>query len=1082
MRFEVNRGQAHSGVDFVAAGANYGVSLSSGRAALHLKRGLSQDRVNNPASTELSIQLLGANLNPTSEAEDKLPGYSNYLFGPDPTRWITGVEQYAKVRYANIYPGIDVVYYGNQQRLEHDFVVHAGTDPSQIRIALSGMQATRLNNHGDLVLQLAGGEVQLQKPYAYQQFGDRKVHVAARYSLRNGRANFRLGNYDRTRTLLIDPVLVYSTFLGGTFTPDDTVQTATAATVDSAGNLYVGGSTDSVAFPVTSGTIEQSNNSTPRSVTGFVSKINPAGTALLYSTYIDGFVNGPCGIVVDATGNLYVAGNANPGLPIPAGSHPFQATSKGFNPGILKLNSTATAALYGTYLGGSGTDSCGGLAVDTAGNAYIAGRTTSNDFPTMNPLQSSLGSSGENAFVTKLNPTGSALVYSTYLGQSSHSFAAGVAIDASNDAYVVGLADNGFPTTMGAFQQTWSGPNPCINCSNAFFAKLNPGGSALLYATYLGGSGNSGSVQDRASAVAVDGSGNAITAGVTNSPDFPAVNPVQTCNTTAVQNGAFVSEFNAAGALIFSTCLGNDASSNSPALALDSANNVYIAGRSDSSLPLVNPIDGSNPAQSASLFISEISSANHTLLFSTFLANNAAANVFETDAISAISVDPTGNIYAVGSSLVTEDPTRNPSSSGDFFPIFNALQPEFGPIPICNHTNAAECRYGNAVIMKISPMAGAAAAVAPSHLTFTTVQLVGGTSDAQVVNVYNYGTSPLTISTVTVSGDFAVQNGCASVGPSGASCAIQVTFTPTATGTRNGTVTITDGSPGSPHTIALTGTGGAAVAVVSPSSLSFGTQAVGTSSESQTVTVSNSGAIPLTISRVQISGPFSETNTCSAPIFSGGAQCTISVTFSPTDQTAATGALQITDNASDSPQTVALSGIGGSNLGLGVVSGNANSATVNAGGTAVYQLSIGGVGLTGTASLSCTGFPVGASCSVPATITVSPSTPTPFTVTVTTTPRFTAELRRRNPQRYSWLLAFGIMGWISMAGSRARRGSKRFPLVLLVLMVSAALSSSCGGGNSNRASGGTPAGAYMLTVAAQSGSTSQSTTLTLNVN
>ncbi len=330
----------------MAVGANYGIALSAGRATLHLSHGLGTNRQNDRDAVQFGIDLWGANLSPVSEPEERLAGKSNYLFGSNPNKWITDVAQYAKARYANVYPGIDVVYYGNQDRLEHDFIVRPGVNPGQIQLALSGVQRKELNRQGDLVLRVPGGEVRLERPNAYQQIGTKRIEVAAEYVLHSGRVGFRLGRYDRNRDLVIDPVLVYSTFLGGAFPANGADQSANGITLDGSGNLYVAGFTSSVNFPVTPGVVGQ----TPSAA--FVSKINPAGTALLYSTYVGGLAGGArLGVLVDASGNVYLAGESTTGLPIPSGSMPFQAMANGRHVAILKLNSSASAILYATYLG-----------------------------------------------------------------------------------------------------------------------------------------------------------------------------------------------------------------------------------------------------------------------------------------------------------------------------------------------------------------------------------------------------------------------------------------------------------------------------------------------------------------------------------------------------------------------------------------------------------------------------------------------------------------------------------------------------------------------------------------------------------
>ncbi len=650
---------------------------------------------------------------------------------------------------------------------------------------------------------------------------------------------------------------------------------------------------------------------------------------------------------------------------------------------------------------------------------------------------------------------------------SSSVQAGGIALDASNDAYVVGGATAGFPATSGAFQQTWLAH--CPSCFNAFLAKLNPSGSALLYATYFGGDANPDD-ELAATAVAVDASANAFLTGWFASSNLPVVNPVQSC----FANGTFISEFDVSGALKFSTCLG--VGSANPVIALDASGNIYVSSTGDASLPLVNPIDA-NGEQGARPFVSEINPATHTLLFSSFVGRVDLSNPINTgETINGIAVDSTGNIYLAGVSQLGISVGDN---FNDLFPIFNALQPEFGNVTRCTVTTAEGCPYSNAIIMKISPTAGAAAAVAPSQLTFFTPQQVNTTSASQTVNVYDLGTDPLTISSATVTGDFAIQSACGSLAPSGGTCTIQVTFTPTAAGTRNGTLTIGDSSPGSPHTVALSGEAAVPSATLSPSALTFPAQAVGTTSTPQIVTITSTGGIALQISRIQTSGPFAETNNCGASINS----CTVSVTFSPTAESSATGTLEIIDNTADSPHTIALSGTGGSaSLGLGVATGSSSNATVAAGASATYKLSVGGEGVGGTASLSCNGAPAGATCSVPASITINATSVSTFDVSVSTTPRSMAMVRQGGflSATLPWTVA--MIGWVSLLARKPRQRSL-CPWLLLSLVFLLTFFTSCGGGGTNSGSkpNGTPAGSYTLTVTAQSGSTTQSTNLTLTV-
>jgi hypothetical protein len=864
--------------------------------------------------------------------------------------------------------------------------------------------------------------------------------------------------------LSFDPVLVYSTFLGG---PDDGAsQGATVLFVDGSGNVYVAGTTDSPSFPVTPGVVQSSN---PQAYElGFVSKFDPTGQSLLFSTYIPGIYS-PTQLAVDRFGNIFVAGQA-PSLPIPAGTSPFQSAPKSNSGiGILKLNSTATAVLNATFLDGSGTDAVRSIAVDSAGNLYIAGYTTSNDFPTtQNALQTTLGSSAQNGFLTKLNPSLSALVYSTYLGQNSladigsgpHS----VAVDSSGSAYVTGYAESGFPTTSGAVQP--SCPTSFSYTSCAFLAKLNPAGSALTYSTYLAppGGGSQGF------AVAVDGSQNAYVGGYTPL-GFPEVNSVQSCSS----NGGFLSEIDTSGALKFSTCLG---SSGILDLALDTSGNVYAVGNSDTSLPLKNPIQTS-PAPGVIApsnlppFIASISANTNppALRFSSFIGG---AQPNEVDIIASVGADSSGDIYAAGTAGAGGGVLGGFAQAPAPFPVFNALQ----PIPAVGQP-CLRCSSSDAFLMKVSPTDAPAAALTPALLSFPPQQ-VGSSSAAEPVTVIDLGSASLTVSNATASGDFSIQNNCSTVSPAGGTCTIQVTFTPTATGTRTGTLTITDSSAGSPRSVELTGQGAVKTATVAPSNLTFASQLVGATSSTQTITVTNPGPLGLQISRVQASGDFSETNNCGTSL-GWGASCTVNVTFTPTAAGSRTGTLTITDDAPDSPQNVALSGTGGNpSLALSIASGSSSSARVTAGSNATYSLSIGGGGMSGTASLSCTGAPRGAVCGVPATEQVSASTASNFTATVTTTSTGQASIRLHGFGTAPWVWAFSLLAFISLP-----RVTKRCTTVraLCLVPLSVLLLCSCGSGGSQTVpqNTGTPVGTYTLTVTATVGSTTQTQILTLVV-
>jgi hypothetical protein len=1074
MAFEPNRGEAAADVDFLARGQNYSVQLRADGVTFSLTKAVSDvgSGKRTPGDV-IGIDLVRANRNAKGAGENKLSGRSNYLFGSNPADWITNVEQYAKVRYNDVYPGVDLVFHGNQSRLEHDFVLRPGATAEQIGLEFSGIRRIELQSDGDLILQSKSGEVRWQRPRAYQIVGRSEVEVPVKYILREGHAGFRVGRYDRGRDLIIDPVLVYSTFFGGAAGSDGVQQGINALAVDGTGNLYTAGNTDSTSFPVTPGVVD------PNPTGSFVSKFDPTGTSLIYSTYMQGL--GIEALSVDAQGDVYIAGGGRAGLPIPTGSNPFQANLKSI--AVLKLNPTGTAVLNATYLGGSGLDTVSGLAINSADDVYLAGSTSSNDFPMQNPLQGNLGTSGASGFVTEFNPALSALIYSTYLGANSNvnmQGTKGLALDALGDAYVVGIANPGFPTTTGAYQMTC--PDECT-----FLAELNPAGSALLNASYLG----SGSGLGSEVAVAVDNSGNSYLAGTTLSASFPVLNPIQPCtilNGNFAGNANFLAEFSQAGSLLFSTCLGTIGTNSIgyPVLTLDSLGNAYVAGSAASGIPLESPIDTNPPLESGGQpqgrpFVSEIDHSTHALLFSSFVGEQISFDGNETgDQILGIAVDSSGNIYLAGEAGggYLESP----------FPVFNALQPYF---PVANQClismpGQPACFLVDGFIIKISPDAGAAAATAPGGLYLlgpsdAQVEPVGSTSPVEVVTVYDLGTDPLTVSSVVISGDFAVQsNNCTTVSPAGGSCAIGVTFTPTQVGALTGTLTITDSSAGSPHTVQLFGIGAQPSVVPSPKTVSFASQAVGTSSAAQTVTLTNSSSLNAKITQIQVSGDFTEVNSCPLTLTPSNS-CVVDVTFKPTASGTRAGTLTITDSAPNSPQTVSLSGTGGApNLGLGIASGGSNSATVAAGATAEYSLSIGGQGVSGTASLACADAPAGASCTVPATETLSATAAATFAVSVTTASGTQAALQHSDFRRLSWLWALALMGWVVLLGKRkTRRSIHRYLLCLPLLCL--LFFCSCGGNGSGSHTGGTPAGTYTLKVTATVGSTIQSTSLTLTV-
>src|SRR5688572_8189874 len=574
LHFEENHGQAHDDVRYISRGSGYVLYLTTaGEAVLVLPRAQEDRgsrRTHDPSEAAvLRMVIVDGNPTPPASALDSLPGKVNYFIGKDPAKWRTNVPTYAKVRYRNVYPGIDLVYYGTRRQLEYDFIVAAGADPERIVLDFQGADRLEIDGQGDLVLHEATGPVRLKKPYAYQNIGGRRQEVAGRYALQGGnRVSFDLGAYDRGRPLIIDPVfLFYSTYLGG--------ERGESVAVDRLGHAYITGFAGSTDFTTTPGAF-QPNAAGDLDV--FVTKLNRAGTRMLYSTFIGGTgTDRSRGIAVDGRGNAYVTGATSSGdFPTTAGAFQIECAGSGScsSAFVIKLNPGGSGLVYSTYLGGSGGAAAWAVAVNN-GHAYVAGSTASNDFPTTPGAFQTTAGGGLDVFVAKLNPSGSGLIYSTYLGGEGQDddLGGGIAVDAAGNAYVAGHTKSlQFPTTAGAFQPAYGG-----GLWDGFVAKLNANGSALVYSTYLGGSGF-----DQIVALALGDRGDAYVTGRTGASNFPV--------TSGAFQGApgggidaFVTRLHPSGSrLIFSTYLGGSSGEEANGIAVGPAGNVVVAGVTNS--------------------------------------------------------------------------------------------------------------------------------------------------------------------------------------------------------------------------------------------------------------------------------------------------------------------------------------------------------------------------------------------------------------------------------------------------------------------------------------------------------------------
>jgi hypothetical protein len=822
LSFEANQGQAGGSVRFVARGPGYALYLTGDGAVLTLHKpesgtggyarmeaapvasgasasmdrwrrkgrfgrspeilGLPTPGKSTPASRPdqgqggvVQMRLMGVNAALQPSGESLLPGRANYLLGNDTAKWHTGVPTYGRVRYAGIYPGVDLIYYGNQRQLEYDFLVAPGGDPAHIRLHFdggnSGDPAVKLDAAGNLVIASDGGEVDLHKPVVYQVVGGERRPVEGSFRLMGeNTAGFALGGYDHSRPLVIDPVLSYSTYLGGS-----SQDYAESIAVDAAGETFVTGLTWSLDFPLTAGAFEAVNYATSVNnvSTAFICKLNASGTALLYSTYLGGdatanteFAQGDYGhsIAVDTSGNAYVTGwTYSSNFPVTANAYQstnYAAESAEATGFVSKLNPNGTGLVYSTYLGGSNLDEPTSLALDSAGNAYTTGFTFSSDYPTTpNAFQASNHSPGAwNAFVSKLNSTGSGLAYSTYLGGSGELGSTidglyvtmGIAVDKAGDAYVSGFAHSfDFPVTLGAYQTA----NLAYENggTNLTISKLNPGGTGLLYSTYLGGSSYPG---DFSAGMVVDSTGNAYVTGFTYSADFPTPAGAYRTSKLAALETAFVSKVNSTGTgLAYSTFLGGSASESGYGLALDGSGDLYVTGRTASSdFPVTgNAYQITNAAAASggdTAFLTEVNPAGNGLLYSTFLGGSVE------DSGYGMALGSGGAVYLAGYTSspdfpVTADalqPGNHAAIDSAFVAAFNLGAASTTQATVTSLNSSANPQApGDAVTFtaKVAPVSGTAIpegnlAFSIDEITVGTVALDGtGTATYQAIGLTN---------------------------------------------------------------------------------------------------------------------------------------------------------------------------------------------------------------------------------------------------------------------------------------------------------------------------------------------------------
>lgn len=577
-----------------------------------------------------SLQFMNAANNAIIEGQEKQQGKVNYLKGD---KQYKNLPTYQEVIYRNIWSGIDVVFRGENRKIKYEFILQPGANPKDIRLKYKGIDNLSIDAEGNLQIETPLGIFNDELPISYQIINGEKIYIETRHVLEQGENGayingFEVSEYDSHYPLIIDPSLDYSTYLGGT-----DFDTGASIAVDTSGNAYVTGVTLSMDFPT-----ENPFQSTFGGVfDAFVTKLSSDGS-IIYSTYLGGNdIDQGLAIAVDTAGSAYVAGQTfSDDFPM---MNPFQEDIAGdFDGFVTKLSPDGSSLIYSTYLGGSNSDHVISITVDAAGNAYMTGVTRSTDFPTRNPFQAASGGDLD-AFVTKLSPDGSSLIYSTYLGGSNLERGAGIAVDVMGNAYVVGETESiNFPTKR-PVQRTFAGE------TDGFVTKLSPDGSSLIYSTYLGG-GN----YDDAAAIAVDAEGNAFVTGSTGSTNFPTKNPLQA---ELREFDAYVTKLNRNGCLIFSTYLGGSGSDGGFGIAVDSLGNPYVTGFVGSTdFPTKDPIQA-ELAGEFNAFVTKLNGDGSSLIYSTYFGGSI--DDFGND----IAVDAIGNAYVVGNARSSDFPTKN---------------------------------------------------------------------------------------------------------------------------------------------------------------------------------------------------------------------------------------------------------------------------------------------------------------------------------------------------------------------------------------------------------------------------------------
>ena len=1015
------------------------------------------------AGSHLGLRLLGESAGVSLHSELPLAGRTNYLIGPNPAQWLRGVPTFSRIRYTAVYPGIDLVFYGNDSRLEHDFRIAPGADASRIAFHLDRAETLTLSPAGDLQVATGDNLLILQRPTAFQESPLGRTPVAAAFALApDGTVTFALGSYDHTRELVVDPALTYATYL-------DTLSLGIAGiATDSTGATYITGYTGQSTYGTTPGAYQSSCPDCGNALTAFVTKLDPTGTKVVYSTFLGGSgYTQPFAIAVDTKGNAIIGGRTEASdYPVKnnVGSGAF--TSGVFAGFVSSLSPDGSALNFSSVFRGESDTVVFSIATDASGNTFFAGNTNSSSYP-VTPGALNAGTPAFDhiyAFLTKLTATGS-LTYSALVGNEDPQNGGGgfigvqgLAVDAQGDAFITGSAGTLWPTTAGAYQTTIPGAMPY---DAPFVTKVAADGSHILFSTFLG-----------------IGLGQAIALDAGNNIDL-----LSSTSESAATYTSYLSQLSPDGSkLLHNTTLGSTSgyASYPASLAIDGSGNLWVAGSTaDASYPRLHPLQSIFPAsvpRTTTGFLSEFDPTGTTLKFSTFYGNSSAG-------ITSIAIAPSGVVNIAG------------TTSDGIYTTPNSVIGSVTPTP-------PGYTYNYGFLARIDPsQPSASLCLSPGYPAFANASTYVGTPLTLPLQITSCGELPLTLSAVQSSSAlFTPQDPAVACGSSvavGASCTIPVTFLPTASGNVSSTLTFVSNASVRSQTLSVSAAGDPLPPIFSSTSLTFSTTP-GVASPTQTITVTNVSDIPLNFTQTTITQPFTVNNTCDQQL-APGLSCSILVSFSSPTAGTITGSLFLAEDRFGQ-QTIALTGTAAAPaVTFGPSSPAAATQTVTAGQPAIYSLSTTSIGnFSGTAAFSCTGLPPFAACSfAPSSVTLAAGATTPVTLTVRTGGTTTAALHpsgvRSSPATRITLVALGLpLLWIARrrASRLARAGLLSLSLAAISLaglsLTASALLTGCsssgsGSSPSRPAPASTPAGTYTINVVATSASATVSTPITLVV-